>query len=59
VFPAARVEAFVTSGNESPAHGTREMPVWGPIFRGLDPSDTLTKVRINNVVTHVQSLQVP
>jgi len=59
-FPAARIEAFVTNGGEpSPAHGTREMPVWGPIFRGLDPSDTLAKVRISNVVKHVASMQVP
>lgn len=41
-FPQRRVEAFVTNNGETPAsaHGTTEMPVWGPVFRGLDPSDT-------------------
>ena len=59
-FPAARIEAFVANGSdESPVHGTGDMPVWGPIFKGLDPSDTLTKTRIANVVAYVNSLQVP
>jgi mono/diheme cytochrome c family protein len=58
-FPRARVEAFVTNdgGVLVPAHGTEDMPVWGPVFRGLDPSDTLVKVRIANVVAYIESLQ--
>jgi hypothetical protein len=23
----------------TPSHGNAEMPVWGPVFRGLDPSN--------------------
>jgi mono/diheme cytochrome c family protein len=59
VFPRERVEAFVTNGGGllAPAHGTHEMPVWGPIFRGLDPSDTLANVRIANVVGYIESIQ--
>jgi hypothetical protein len=55
-FPRQRVEAFVTNDGAvlSPAHGTSDMPVWGPIFRGLDPSDTLVKVRIANLVAHIE-----
>ncbi|MGE4053497.1 MAG: cytochrome c [Vicinamibacterales bacterium] len=57
-FPTARVQAFVMHGDPAtPAHGTAEMPVWGPIFRALDPSDRLPEVRIEAVVRHVQSLQ--
>jgi mono/diheme cytochrome c family protein len=58
-FPRARVEAFVT-GNEdqpAPAHGSRAMPVWGPIFKGLDPHDTANKRRIANIVDYIESLQ--
>jgi mono/diheme cytochrome c family protein len=58
-FPRQRVEAFVTNdgGVLAAAHGTSEMPVWGPVFRGLDPSDTLTRVRISNVVDYIESIQ--
>ena len=57
-FPRARVESFVTGGDRLvSAHGSNEMPVWGPIFRGLDPSDTTNKVRIVNLVGHIESIQ--
>ena len=59
-FPRERVEAFVTNdGNvPTPAHGSSEMPVWGPVFHGLDASDTLMRIRIGNVVEYIESFQV-
>ena len=39
------------------AHGQTDMPVWGAVFRGLDPNDTLTGIRIENLVTYLASLQ--
>ena len=58
-FPRERVQMFVTHDGStlSPAHGTAEMPVWGPVFRGLDPSDTLAAIRIANVVQYIESIQ--
>src|SRR5688572_28600683 len=49
-FPRVRVESFVTGDltPTTPAHGSKGMPVWGPIFRSLDASDTASKVRIAN-----------
>jgi mono/diheme cytochrome c family protein len=61
-FPAARVESQITGTGTTLilSHGTREMPVWGPIFRALDPnSDARPRIRITNLVTHLESLQVP
>jgi len=59
VFPRQRVERYVTNndGMRAPAHGTSEMPVWGSVFRSLDPSDTRVRVRIANVVGYVESIQ--
>lgn len=58
-FPSHKVESFVAGDTETsqPAHGTRAMPVWGPIFRSLDPNDTRTKVRISNLVAYIQAIQ--
>jgi mono/diheme cytochrome c family protein len=57
-FPRERVAAFIEgSGRAVPAHGSGEMPVWGVIFRGLEASDARTKVRLNNLVAYVESLQ--
>lgn len=60
VFPRARVEAIIEGRADPPlpVHGTREMPVWGPIFRGLDANDAANRTRIGNLVDYLQSLQV-
>jgi mono/diheme cytochrome c family protein len=57
-FPTEAIEHLVT-GDDVPAgaHGSREMPVWGPIFRSLEPRDRLTRIRIENVVAFVESIQ--
>jgi mono/diheme cytochrome c family protein len=57
-YPRAQMEAFITGGGRPiPAHGSGSMPVWGPIFRSLDPSDTRVKIRIANLVDHLESIQ--
>ena len=60
VFPRQRAEAFITSGGNvlTPAHGSSDMPVWGPVFRALDPSDAMVKIRISSVVAYIESIQV-
>jgi len=59
-FPRERVRDAITFGAGAPgegAHGTADMPVWGTVFRGLDATDTLTAIRIENLVTYLASLQ--
>ena len=57
-FPSTRVAASVTNGGTNiAAHGSSDMPVWGPTFMALQPSDKLVKIRIENVVRYVESLQ--
>ena len=57
VFPAGEVEAIIRGGTAITGHGSEEMPVWGPIFRALDPSDARVKVRISSLVSHIASIQ--
>jgi len=40
------------------AHGTREMPVWGPMFHSFE-SDARARERIDNLVTYLESFQRP
>lgn len=59
-FPKDRVLAIVTgTDRQIAAHGSTDMPVWGPIFRGLDPSEPRITQRIENIVAHVEALQEP
>jgi mono/diheme cytochrome c family protein len=58
VFPRAHVIDVVRNGAGSPAsHGPTGMPVWGAIFRGLEPDVTRTAIRIENLVDYLQSRQ--
>jgi hypothetical protein len=57
VFPAHDVEALIRGRGTVAAHGTGEMPVWGPIFYALDPSDARVKARITALVVHIASIQ--
>lgn len=57
-FPFDRVLASVSGSDEVPlAHGTSEMPLWGPIFVQLDQNDTRARTRLENVVKYLEGLQ--
>jgi mono/diheme cytochrome c family protein len=60
VFPRDRIRDSITFGPGASlhgSHGTADMPVWGIVFRGLDQNDTMTAIRIENLVNYLASLQ--
>src|SRR5687767_8505495 len=36
VFPGDNVTAYIDGRNTRAAHGDRQMPIWGDVFRGAD-----------------------
>ena len=58
-FPAAKVEEVIRGETRAPAsaHGSSDMPVWGPIFRGLDSRKEVNDARIENLVKYIESIQ--
>lgn len=58
-FPKDHLWAILQFGAKAPAHGSSDMPVWGALFRGLDPNDPgKVNQRIQNLVDYIQTLQV-
>ena len=58
-FPSVEIAAFVAGERRGPAaHGSSDMPVWGPLFRQLNPFDSRVDVRLNRLVDYLQSIQV-
>ncbi len=58
-YPASHVAGILRFG-ESPnsAHGSADMPVWGPLFRSLDKyHDTVEQQRVSNLVSYIETLQ--
>ena len=57
-FPRDRVKAIIAGQEQSvAAHGSREMPVWGPVFHVVERDMDLGEVRLDNVTHFVESLQ--
>jgi hypothetical protein len=40
-----------------PAHGSRDMPVWGALFPSVSSSQGEVQLRISNLTDYVKSIQ--
>ena len=58
IFPLMRVQKII-AGEEQPSsgHGSREMPVWGPIFSKVTHDVDLGRVRIDNLARYLRDVQ--
>jgi len=57
VFPFQRVQQVISGESEVYAHGTREMPVWGPIFSQVAWDQDLGRVRVYNLTKYLEKIQ--
>jgi mono/diheme cytochrome c family protein len=57
VFPATRVRTAIMGEEVIASHGSREMPIWGPIFHQIEADVDRGNVRLENLVTYLQSIQ--
>lgn len=58
-FPGDYVANVLRYGAKAPAHGSSEMPIWGPLFASVSGRDaSLVTMRIANLVRYLESLQV-
>ena len=58
-FPAIHVRTTIMFGADELllAHGSREMPIWGPIFHAIEFDRDLGNVRLENVSRYLESIQ--
>jgi mono/diheme cytochrome c family protein len=57
-FPSVHVATVLRTG-VSGAHGSSDMPVWGPLFLSLSGGDqALVDMRISNLIHYLESKQV-
>jgi mono/diheme cytochrome c family protein len=57
-YPAAHVTAILGM-QDCCVHGSKVMPVWGPILSSISGSQAEVQLRITNLVKYVESLQAP
>ena len=57
-FPALRVARAITGEVGVSAHGSKEMPIWGPVFMSMSHQhESGVHLRVANLTDYVKSLQ--
>ncbi|HUI42439.1 MAG TPA: c-type cytochrome [Terriglobia bacterium] len=57
-FPSDFVMSVLNNGWTYAGHGSKDMPIWGPLFRSMaSGSDAQGKLRATNVLEYLKSIQ--
>ena len=56
-FPTDKIRRFIEGREAVSGHGSREMPVWGSLFIGVDRESEMAKIRIANLADYLKSIQ--
>jgi mono/diheme cytochrome c family protein len=57
-FPDRHTIAVLEFGEQTAAHGSAAMPVWGPALGKLNPSNSSDRpMRISNLIRYLESIQ--
>jgi mono/diheme cytochrome c family protein len=56
-FPVARVRETIMGDQILAAHGSREMPIWGPVFHQVEEDVDRGKMRLENLVEYLELIQ--
>lgn len=56
-FPDAKVSRFIKGDDVVAAHGSRDMPVWGDVFRSMSTDSSVVVQRVYNLTNYVKSIQ--
>jgi len=57
-YPAMKVGSAIRGTNDLPAHGSKDMPVWGALFWNMSQGhETEVQQRVSNLTQYVESLQ--
>ena len=57
-YPAMYVESVLMFGAETfPAHGAKDMPIWGPLLGAISVDAPEAELRIHNLNQYIESLQ--
>ena len=57
-FPSMKVSSTLRGKTDLPAHGSKEMPVWGPLFLSVSKGhEGEVQQRIANLTKYIESLQ--
>jgi len=57
-FPELQVQHIINGEADEPvAHGSKDMPIWGNLFRHMGPDPDLAAIRVYNLMKYIEGLQ--
>jgi len=57
-YPASHVASVLRGQALTPAHGSQDMPIWGPLFSSISQGhEAQVQQRVTNLVTYIESQQ--
>ena len=58
-YPSSYVDSVLRFGAENfPAHGSKDMPIWGPVFESMPGSSSgSVTLRVSNLTKYLGTLQ--
>ena len=56
-FPSARVRKTIPGEDILASHGSREMPIWGPVFHQIESDQDFGNVWLQSLVKYLESIQ--
>lgn len=56
-FPSAHVRKMIMGDDVVATHGSREMPIWGPVFHQIEWDVDRGYLRLENLVKYLESIQ--
>ena len=57
-FNAVAVKEMIKGADrEMAAHGSKDMPIWGPVFRSFQGDPNIAELRVSNLASYIESIQ--
>ena len=56
-FPELHVMNYIKGADTLASHGSRDMPIWGPIFSAMSGNQDLVQVRVYALLKYIEQMQ--
>jgi len=56
-FPSDHVQSVLSNESEYSSHGSKDMPIWGPIFSRMGTEKNMRALRVHNITEYLKSIQ--
>jgi len=56
-YPDGRVARYIEGADQLNAHGSRDMPMWGDVFKSMAGGGDIARMRVANLTAYIKTLQ--